>query len=529
MSNKVENNEYYLGIDLGTTTSQMAVLDKSGIVKVLTNMDGDLITPSIVSVADKKPIAGKTAKQDKFLNPEMVAEQFKKSMSEVTETGEPIVILISSGGTEYTAVTLSAELLRYIKDSAERIEGRQFKKVVISVPAYFEYRARQSTKDAGLIAGFEEVHIVDEPTAAATYYGLAKSQRQKIAVFDFGGGTFDISILEVKDDGSIDPVAIAGDPECGGSNIDEAIFQRVRTFCEEKGHPLSQEDDLAEWLQVLDECKQAKETLARKDTAIIPLKLGSERTSVDITYEQLKECSADVIATLRNCCQRAIEKSGLTPAQIDSVLTVGGSSRLRFVQDIVKDIFGKDPVTDTDPDLAVAKGNAIIAAAHFAKPNQKILVEGRKYITSAIKDRQIAARDLCIAAITKKEQGDMHEYNVAIIPSGSKLPFSDRQYFTPIDSYTSSVCVKLIDGKPEELSENYTPLQQAEIKVQPTDKENNDDRIEVKTIMDTEALVKIEVRDTILNEPVPIEFKFHAGISDSDIEKMRTQLQARHN
>ena len=527
MSNQIENNE--LGIDLGTTTSQMTVLDKTGIVKVLANMDGDLTTPSIVSVADKKPIVGRTAKQDKFLNPDMVAEQFKKSMGEVTETGGPIVILISPDGTEYTAITLSAELLRYIKESAERIEGRQFKKAVISVPAYFEYRARQSTKDAGLIAGFEEVHIVDEPTAAATYYGLAKPKKQKIAVFDFGGGTFDISILEVKDDGSIEPVAIEGGHECGGSNIDEAIFQRVRAFCKKKGHPLSQEDDLAEWLQVLDECKQAKETLARKDTAIIPLKLGNERTSMEVTYELLKECSADVIATLRNCCQRVLEKADLTAEKIDNVLIVGGSIRLRFVQDIVKDIFGKDPVTDTDPDLAVAKGNAIIAAAHFAKPNQEILVEGRKYIASAINDRQIAARDLCIAAITKEDKGDRREYNVAIIPSGSKLPFEDRQYFTPIDSYTSFVNVKLIDGKPGALSDNYTPLHQAEVSVQPTDTSNNNDRIEVKTTMDTEALVKIEVCDKILNKPIPIKFKFLAGLSSSDIQKMRTQLQARHN
>jgi len=491
-------------------------------------MDGDLVTPSIVSVADNKPIAGKSAKQDKFLNPHMVAEQFKKSMGEVTETDKPIVILISPDGTEYTAITLSAELLRYMKDSAERIEGREFKKVVISVPAYFEYRARQATKNAGLVAGFEEVHIVDEPTAAATYYGLAKPKKQIIAVFDFGGGTFDISILQVKEDGSINPLAIDGNPECGGSNIDEAIFQKVRPFVKEKGGELSPEKDLAEWLQVLEESEQAKKTLARKDTAVIPLRIGNERTSTELTYEQLTELCAPIIENLLQCCKRALEKACLTPEQIDIVLIVGGSSRLRFVPKIVKEIFGKDPVTDTDPDLAVAKGNAIIAAAYFAKPNQEILVEGRKYIASAIRDRQIAARDLCIAAITKEDKGDRREYNVAIIPSGSKLPFDDSQYFTPIESYTTSVNVKLIDGKPGELSDNYTPLQQAEVSVQPTDKSNNTDRIEVKTTMDTEALVHIEVRDKILNKPIPIKFKFHAGLSDSDIGQMKNQLKKRH-
>jgi len=528
MNDNTNNNELYLGIDLGTTTTQMAILDRTGIVKVLPNMDGDLVTPSIVSVADNKPIAGKSAKQDKFLNPHMVAEQFKKTMGEVTEKGEPIVILISPDGTEYTAITESAELLRCMKDSAEKIEGRQFKKAVISTPAYFEYRARQATKDAGLIAGFEEVHIVDEPTAAATYYGLAKPKKQKIAVFDFGGGTFDISILQVKEDGSIDPLAVDGNPECGGSNIDEAIFQQIRKLFEEKGCELSPEKDLAEWLQILDECKLAKEILARKDTAVIPLRIGNERTSMEVTYEQLKEYCADIIVTLCNCCQRALEKANLTPDQIDNVLIVGGSSRLRFVPEIVKEIFGKDPVTDTDPDLAVAKGNAVIAAAHFAKSNQKILYEGRIYLASAINDRQIAARDLCVAAINMEEHGDKNEYNFAIIPAGAKLPYKTTEHFTPIDSHATSVRAKLIDGEPGKLSANYTPLEEVEVQVQPIDEADNDNRIEFKVNMNSEGLVDIKVRDKLLNKPVPIKFKFHTGLSDIDIDQMKTQLQKMH-
>jgi len=528
MKNKI-NNELYLGIDLGTTTTQMAILDpKTGIVNAMPNMDGDNVTPSIVSVADNKPIVGKIAMQDKFLNPDMVAEHFKKSMGEVTETGEPIVIQFSPDGTGYTAITLSAELLRYKKESAEKVEGREIKKAVISAPAYFKYRARQATKDAGLIAGFEEVHIVDEPTAAATYYGLAKPQKQTIAVFDLGGGTFDISILQIEEDGNIEPIAVDGDPECGGSNIDEAIFQKACALVKEKGGELSTEKDLAEWFQVLDGCKQAKEILARKDTAIIPLKIGDERISMEVTYEQLKDYSADVIVTLRNCCQRALDKAGLTPDQIDKVLLVGGSSRLRFVPEIVKDIFGKDPVADTDPDLAVAKGNAIIAAAYFAKSNQEILVEGTGYLPSHIKGHQIAARDLCVAAITSKSSGNNEAYNVPIIPSGAKLPFETIKCFTPIDAQTSNVDVKLIDGPPGALSSEFTPLQEAEVAVQPAGEADNHDRIEFKINMDTEALVNIEVRDKILNKPIPIKFKFHAGLSDSDIDKMRTQLKKRH-
>ena len=528
MESKKNNKEMFLGTDLGTTTTQVAVLDRTGVVKVLPNMDGELATQSIISVADNKSTAGSAAKPDKFLNPDMVAEQFKKSMDKVTETGKPIIIVISPDGTEYTPVTLSAELLRYIKESAEKIEGQEFKKAAISVPAYFEYRARQATKDAGLIAGFEEVLVVDEPTAAATYYGLVKPCKQRIAVFDFGGGTFDISILQVEEDGNIDPIAVDGDPECGGSNIDEAMFQQVRKLYEEKGSELSPEKDMAEWLEVLDECKQAKETLARKDAVVIPLKIGDERTSMEVTYEQLKEYSADVIQILRSCCQRALDKAGFTPAEIDKVLIVGGSSRLRFVPEIVKDIFGKYPVTDTDPDLAVAKGNAIIAVAHFSDPDQQINVEGTRYLASDIEPHQIAARDLCVAAITKREQDDMKEYNVPIIAAGSRLPFGATETFTPIDSHTTAVTVKLIDGKPGELSSNYSPLEEAEVEVKPTDESNNKERIQFKIGMDTEALVSIEVCDKLLKKPIPIKFRFHSGLSDSDIQQMRTQLESRH-
>jgi molecular chaperone DnaK len=528
MKTQIDKTEYYLGIDLGTTTTQMAVLDKTGISKILPNMDGDLVTPSIVSVADNRPVVGKAARQDRFFNPDMYTEQFKKYMGEVTENGKPIVVIISPDGTEYTPVTLTAELLRYIKISAEKVEGRVFYKVEISVPAYFGYRARQATRDAGLIAGFEEVYIVDEPTAAATCYGLVKPKDQRIAVFDFGGGTFDISILKTSQDGSIEPLAVDGNPECGGSSIDEAVFQRVRTFVKDKGGLLSAEKDPAQWLEVLDECKQAKELLARKDTALIPLKIADVRTSMQITYEQLKEYSSPVIQTLKDCCKRAIEKSGLKPEQIESVLTVGGSSRLRFVPEIVKEIFGKDPVTDTDPDMAVAKGNAIIAAAHFAAPDEQIIVEGTRYLASVIKDHKIAARDLCLAVVTKEDQGDHTEYNSAIIPAGSKLPFEDTQYFTPTNSGTNAVNVKVIDGKPGDKSDRYVPLQQAQVSVQPTDDENNINRIEVKTRMDEEALVSIEVRDKILNRPVPIKFKFSAGLSESDIEQLKDKLRKRH-
>ncbi len=169
---------------------------------------------------------------------------------------------------------------------------------------------------------------------------------------------------------------------------------------------------------------RAKEALAHKDTAIIPLRVGDERTSMELTYEQLKELCAPIIENLRQCCKRALEKAKLQPSEIDMVALVGGSTRLRFIPELVLEIFGKDPVTDLNPDLAVAEGAAIVAASYFGKPNQEIIVEGKKYLAAAVRPQiTIAPRDLCLAVITKEDHGDREEYNVPIIPACSKLPY----------------------------------------------------------------------------------------------------------
>lgn len=522
-------NEAQMGIDLGTTNSVVCVVDRTGIVKVLPNMDGDPMTPSAISAACSPAVVGRIAKQDRFFHPDKYAERFKSFMAQVTEQGTPVALVRSEDGTEYTAITLSAELLAYLKKSAEKIEGRTFSKAIIGVPAYFTAAARRATKNAGIIAGFEEVHIVDEPTAAATYYVLSKGEKARIAVFDFGGGTFDICILEVNPNGEITLIAVDGNPQCGGGTVDESILQGVTAFSQEKGYELSPEKDLTEWLEVLDKCKEAKEALARKDKAIVLLRIGDERTSMELTYDQLKEYSAPVIEILSKCCIRALEKANLQPSQIDKVVLVGGSTRLRFVSEIIKDIFGQDPVTDTDPDLAVGKGAAIIAAAYFGRADQQIVVEGRKYLAGTIKTQQIAARDLCVAAIIKKDKGDVNEYNVPIIAAGSRLPYESTECFTPIDASTNKVNVKFYDGHAGELSKSCTPLQDVEVQVQPTAESNNKDRIEFKILMDTEGLVHINIRDKLLNKPVPIELKFHTGLSESDVEEERRRFLERHD
>ncbi|NQV34144.1 MAG: Hsp70 family protein [Phycisphaeraceae bacterium] len=515
----------FMGIDLGTTTSQVSIIDSAGNVQILPNIDGDLSTLSVVSVAGDKPTVGKVAKQDVFLSPDHVAEQFKKQMGAVTEDGDHIPVVTGPDGTANTAVDLSAMIVRYLKESAEKLSGGPIKKAVISVPAHFKRVARQATKDAGRIAGFDEVYIVDEPTSAATFYGLSKGKDQITAVVDLGGGTLDVSILKITESGCIDPIAVDGDPECGGSNVDEALHQMAQEFVDSKGGKLDPDHDLADFLEVLEHCKRAKEMLARKDKAIVPLRVGNERFSMEVTYDQMRQASTVVIDTTRNCCQRALSKSGLGTSEINSVVLVGGSSRLRFVSEIVKEVFGQEPVTDTDPDMAVAKGDAILAAAHFATSDRPLLIEGKVFRAGAVKASQIAGRVLCAAIVTKKDKGDLNEYNFPIIPSGAKLPYSAIECFSPLDSQQASILIKLIDGPAGELSSHFTPLQEAEVSVQPTTEAINDDRIEFTIKMDTEGMVDITVRDKVLNKPVPINFKYPIKLSDAEIKEQRDKLE----
>jgi molecular chaperone DnaK len=514
-----------IGIDLGTTNSVVVAMELSGVGNVIPNLDGDTVTASIVSVAGDVPVVGKIAKQDKFLSPEYVFEHIKRLLGKTTEDGRHIPVGSAADGTEYDAVTLSAEILSYLKKSVEKQYDRKFDQAVITVPAYFDHAAKQATMDAAKIAGFKTVKLIDEPTAAATYYGLSKGDNQKIAVFDFGGGTFDISILDIKDGGEISPIAVDGDSECGGSNIDEAVFRGFCRHIKKEGGRISAEDDLAEYLQAMDACIQAKEILAHRDSTTITVKAGSKRFSMQLTRKMLEQYSKQVIRTLEDCCKRAIEKADLQPSQIDKVVLVGGATRTFFVPEIVKNIFGKEPASDTDPDLAVAKGAVCIAASMFGDSNQKILVDGKSYLASAVKQNPIADKDLCVAAL-RDLSGPA--YNTPLINSGAKLPFDSVEYFTPIDHRTNAVQVKLIDGKPGELSKDFTPFKDFEVKVKPTNKSDNQDRIEIKVSMDEQGLVHCRAKDRLLDEPADVEFNFDTSLSDDDIDRQRDDLENRH-
>src|SRR3989344_1017085 len=346
-----------IGIDLGTTFSAVAILE-AGRPVIIPNAEGDRTTPSVVTVKDNDVLVGKIARNQAIANPEHTIRSIKRHMGDKD-------FRLEIEGKEYTPQEISAMILQKLKRDAEAYLGRPVSDAVITVPAYFEDAQRQATKDAGKIAGLNVLRIVNEPTAASLAYGIDKSQAHTIMVFDFGGGTFDVSILEL-DDGVFEVKATAGNNHLGGDDIDEILIDwMAKQFKKEQGIDL-REDKVA--LQRLKEAaEKAKIELSSAQKASINLPFISaasgnpKHLNMDLTRAKLEELIDHILDKLKGPTEQALKDAKMTKDNIDKVILVGGSTRIPAVQRLVKDITGKEGDKSVNPDEAVALGAAIQA------------------------------------------------------------------------------------------------------------------------------------------------------------------------
>src|SRR5438067_3404587 len=366
-----------IGIDLGTTNSVVAVME-GGEPVVITNPEGGRLTPSVVAFTKTgERLVGQVAKRQAVTNPENTVFSIKRFMGrkydEVSEEMKMVpyqVVRASNGdarvnaaGKEYSPPEISAMILQKLKQAAEEYLGQPVPKAVITVPAYFNDAQRQATKDAGLIAGLEVMRIVNEPTAAALAYGLDKKKDETIAVYDFGGGTFDISILEVGEC-VVEVKSTNGDTHLGGDNIDQRIIDWiVAEFKKENGIDLSR-DQMA--LQRLKEAaEKAKMELSTLLEAEINLpfitadQTGPKHLIMKLTRSRFEQMVEDIFQRTVDPCKKALSDAGITPDKIDEVVLVGGSTRIPRIQTIVKELFNKEPNKTVNPDEVVAIGAAV--------------------------------------------------------------------------------------------------------------------------------------------------------------------------
>ena len=384
-----------IGIDLGTTYSAVAVLE-GGKAEIIANAEGARTTPSVVAFSkDGELLVGEVAKRQSVVNPENTVFSIKRfmgrGMSEVKQETERVPYRMSEGpngkaavvlphaGKTFAPEELSAFILQKLKRDAEAFLGEPVTKAVITVPAYFEDAQRQATKDAGRIAGLEVLRIVNEPTAAALAYGLDKKSGQKILVFDFGGGTFDVSVLEFGD-GVFEVKATSGDNHLGGDDIDEVLMRWMATeFQTKSGVDLMKDRTAVQRLKEAAEKAKKELSSAMKTNINLPYitvtPAGPQHLDMDLTRPKFEELIQPMLDRLKGPTERALKDSSLTWGEIDEVILVGGSTRIPAVQNLVKGITGKEPNRSVNPDEAVALGAAVQAGVLTGEVKDLLLLD----------------------------------------------------------------------------------------------------------------------------------------------------------
>ncbi|RMH28997.1 MAG: molecular chaperone DnaK [Planctomycetota bacterium] len=510
-----------IGIDLGTTNSVVAVMEGAQ-PKVLVNASGSRTTPSVVAFTDKgEVLVGQPAKHQQVTNPKNTVFSIKRFMGrrhgEVASEEKLVPYEITGGpedfvkvkvrDKEYTPQQISAFILQELKKTAEDYLGEPVDRAVITVPAYFNDSQRQATKDAGEVAGLKVERIINEPTAAALAYGLDKKKNEKIAVFDLGGGTFDISILDVAE-GVFEVLSTNGDTHLGGDDWDQRLINHLtEEFRKLEGIDLSGDPMAMQRLKEAAEKAKCELSSMQETTINLPFitadQNGPKHLQITITRSKFESLCADLFDRIKAPCLQALKDAKIDAAKIDEVILVGGSTRMPKVQAIAREIFGKEPNKSVNPDEAVAMGAAI----------QGAILEG-------------TVKDVLLLDVTPLSLGveTLGGVMTKLIEKNTTIPTSKKEIFSTAADNQPSVTIRVLQGEREFAQDNRLLGQFDLTGIEPAPR--GVPQIEVEFAIDANGILTVTATDLKSGKKADIKITNSGGLSKEEIERMQKEAEA---